>query len=271
MKSIVFLLLHTLKQDEVIWASLGFGFLAVGLPHGAVDHLTNNSIQNSYQYIKFIISYIVKGLILGVFWVISPDFALLAFIAFSAWHFGQADIREWKLKQGVNAYLWGLTVLSMILIFHPQETITVLYQIKDLQMPQLFELLTSSQLFWLKLSISLFSILYAVLNKSKWMLIVVFYLILSSFLPLLISFGIYFIFQHSMHGWKHLKNDLKINSNRLWIKSLPFSIGGAVIFLIFLLSNNKDYFGIFFIVLSCISMPHVLSMHNFYKKSVIKQ
>ena len=61
--------------------------------------------------------------------------------------------------------------------------------------------------------------------------------------------------------------DLKTNSFSLWLKGLPLSLGGALIFLIFMLLNNKDYFSIFFIVLSCISMPHIISMHKFYQKN----
>jgi hypothetical protein len=86
-------------------------------------------------------------------------------------------------------------------------------------------------------------------------------------LSLLVSFGIYFVVQHSLHGWRHLKNDLKTNSFNLWLKALPFSLGAVLIFLTFMLLNNKDYTGVFFIILSCISMPHIFSMHNFYINS----
>jgi hypothetical protein len=90
------------------------------------------------------------------------------------------------------------------------------------------------------------------------------YLILGAFLPLVVSFGIYFVLQHSMHGWNHLRSELNLSSFKLWMKSLPFSIGGAIIFAIFILMERQDYIGLFFIILSCISLPHVLSMHNFY-------
>lgn len=96
------------------------------------------------------------------------------------------------------------------------------------------------------------------------MLVTLSYLLICSVMPLIVSFGIYFVAQHSLHGWLHLKKDLKTSSYHLWLKSLPFSLGGAFVFLTFMLLNSKEYLGIFFILLSCISMPHVLSMHNFY-------
>jgi hypothetical protein len=71
-----------------------------------------------------------------------------------------------------------------------------------------------------------------------------------------------------LHGWSHLKSDLKTNSYNLWLKSLPFSLGGAVIILLFMLANSADYVGVFFILLSCISMPHILSMHHFYTSRI---
>jgi hypothetical protein len=115
-----------------------------------------------------------------------------------------------------------------------------------------------------KLLIGSFAVLFAVYHRSQRMLVTLCYLLLSTLLPLFFSFGIFFVAQHSMHGWKHLQQDLKINSYRLWLKALPFSIGGALIFLVFMLSDMNDAAGIFFIVLSSISMPHVLSMHYFY-------
>ena len=106
--------------------------------------------------------------------------------------------------------------------------------------------------------------LFAAYCRSNLMLVTISYLLISSFMPLIVSFGIYFVAQHSLHGWLHLKKDLRTSSYRLWLKSLPFSLGGALLFLTFMLLNNRDYIGIFFILLSCVSMPHVLSMHHFY-------
>jgi lycopene beta-cyclase len=266
--TLVSILLYTLNLDNTLWVILGLGFFSVGLSHGAVDYLTGNSIHGWKQFSKFILSYLMKGALLGLLWIILPDLALVAFIAFSAWHFGQADFREWKLRQGFNSFIWGLTLLLLILFYHIDETIAVLLQIRGLQLPFALKELTADQLFIGKLSVALFSLLITALQKSKQMLLTVSYLLLSSMLPLLISFGIFFVFQHSLHGWSHLKSDLKTNSYNLWLKSLPFSLGGAVIILLFMLANRADYIGVFFILLSCISMPHILSMNHFYTSRI---
>ena len=260
------ILSFTLGLKEIPWLFLGIGFLSVGLSHGAIDYLTDRTINNRKQFIKFIVSYLFKGAFMGLIWIVLPDLALLVFITFSAWHFGQADFREWKYKQGFNSFIWGLIVLITILFYHHDETIAVLEHIKGLQIYRVFLGLSVNQLFIGKLSITLFSILFAAYHKSKLMLLTICYLLLSTMLPLIFSFGIYFVIQHSVQGWRHLKKDLKTNSYNLWKKALPFSTGGALIILIFMLANNKEYIGMFFILLSCISMPHIFSMHSFYAR-----
>ena len=253
--------------DIILWIFLGIGFMSVGLSHGALDYLTEKTIESKKQFLQYVIIYLAKGALLGLLWMAMPDMALFVFIAFSAWHFGQADFREWSLKQGIHSFIWGLLVLTIILCFHKQETVAVLNQIKGLQIQNVFERVTEKQLFIGQFSIILISFLFSAFLRSRNILLTLCYLLLSSMLPLLVSFGIYFVTQHSIHGWRHLKADLKTNSFSLWVKGLPLSLGGALIFLIFMLLNNKDYFSIFFIVLSCISMPHIISMHKFYQKN----
>lgn len=260
------LILSLCGLESLLWVFLGTGFLTIGLSHGAVDHLTDQNITDKNQLFKFIIHYLLKGVLLGMIWLIFPDLALAAFIAYSAWHFGQADFNEWNLKQGVHSFFWGLAVLLTILVYHFEETVAVLTHIPGLQIVSILETCTSSQILYFKFFTTLLSLVLVVYNKSKYMILTLAYLLISSMLPLLLSFGIYFVGQHSFHGWRHLKTALKTNSCQLWLKSLPFSIAGALLISFFMLTNNKDYVGIFFILLSCISIPHVISMDHFYRK-----
>jgi lycopene beta-cyclase len=260
------LVLYALNLEVLVSLILLLAFLSIGLSHGALDHLTENKIKSKKSLVKYILTYLLKASVLGLIWFILPDLALLVFIVFSAWHFGQADFQEWNLKESSNSFVWGLIVLLMIIFFHLDETVSVLFQIKGLKIANLLINLSDYQVLLVKLSLCFLSIFYIIYNKSKFMLLTFLYIILSSSLPLLISFGIYFTFQHSFQGWKHLKSDLKTSSYKLWIKSLPFSIGGILIFLTYLLNNDKDIIGIFFIILSCISLPHIILMNRFYLK-----
>ncbi len=264
--TLVTLFLSYINLESVSWGLLAFGFLSVGLSHGALDHLTSKIIINKKQFLYFILSYLFKSALLGLVWVFLPDAALIIFIAYSAWHFGQADFKEWRLKQGLQSFIWGLIVLLTILFFHFKELNNILQQIPNLHSVIFLKTISKNNLFIFQIFIIISGILTAVFNQSKYILFTLIYLLLSSMLPLLVSFGIYFIWQHSIHGWRHLAIGLNESSSRLWSKSLPFSVGGALIIIYFLLFAGANLTGFFFIILACLSFPHVLSMHFFYNK-----
>jgi len=260
------LILSFKKFDYIAWIILGVGFLSVGLSHGALDHLTSKKIINNKQLLHFITTYLLKSGLLGLVWLFIPDVALLVFIAYSASHFGQADFEEWGYKQGWQSFLWGFSIIMTILFFHFEELKWILQQIPNLHSVDFLKKMSETQILSIKILVIGSGIFIAALNKSKYILFTLTYLLLSSMLPLIISFGIYFVGQHSMHGWRHLSIGLNERSSGLWLKSLPFSIGGALIILFFLLFAGLNYVGMFFIILSCLSIPHVFSMHRFYSK-----
>ncbi|MEN9348349.1 MAG: hypothetical protein RLZZ77_1860 [Bacteroidota bacterium] len=259
------LLLNGLNIQMPIWMFLSLGFLWVGLPHGALDHLTDQSLRKVSDYARFILKYLMKGAILGLLWLVLPDWALLIFILFSAWHFGQGDFKEWNLAPGWRSFLWGVQVLTIILFFHHKETSHVLAQVNGSVVHLWFNQITDEQLTLVHWTLVLSSFLFAGFMRSRLIFLSLLYLFLSAYLPLLFSFGIYFIVQHSWHGWRHLKHDLQVSSYQLWLKSLPFTLGGLLLFFAFILLNTTESIGVFFIVLSCISIPHIFSMHLFYK------
>jgi len=257
-------LLSIINQEEIIYAFLVLGFFTVGLSHGAVDHLISLKSTGLNQLIKFSLKYIFKGVLLGILWFLVPDLALVAFLFFSAWHFGQTDFNEWKIRNNAASFLWGGLVLLIILFFHLEETQVVLETIQGLQLVSFVKGLAPYEIQSFQVVIVSLSILIATFYQSKHMFLTIAYLIISSYLSLFASFGIYFVLQHSLHGWGHLKTSLKVNSYQLWLKALPFSIGGAIIISMFMLSDFSGYLGLFFILLSCLSLPHVISMNRFY-------
>ena len=68
-------------------------------------------------------------------------------------------------------------------------------------------------------------------QKLEWLIIVAFFL-LSNKESLLLTFGLYFIFQHSRIGWMHLKNKLKHSHFKMFKNALPFNIGAIFLYLI---------------------------------------
>ena len=262
--TLITILLSWYNIEFISWVVLALGFLTIGLAHGALDHLTSQKILNSKQLFYFVIGYLSKAVLFALVWWLSSDTGLVIFILFSAWHFGQADFKEWRFKEGSSSFFWGLVVLMMILFFHGEEFINILQQIPNLSYLSAGKM---SEKLFLGLQILTISggLFLAMIYKSKYILLTLIYLLLASMLPLVMAFGIYFVGQHSISGWKHLSVGLKKGSSTMWVNSLPFTLGGAFIIFYFLWFAAGNYIGIFFIILSCLSLPHVFSMHNFYR------
>ncbi|MFM1744206.1 MAG: hypothetical protein RLZZ630_143, partial [Bacteroidota bacterium] len=235
---------------------------------GALDHLTSVRIENKGMLLRFVIKYLFKGALLGVVWMLTPFLALALFILYSAWHFGQADYMEWKKEHDWKSIAWGLGILLNILLLHSSETVKVLDQIPGLNASTLVATVPSTMItLCTALTLGL-TFTLAIRERSLNMLMTFVYVVASGLLPLLISFGIYFVAQHSMNGWRHLISGLEQDFKPLFIQSLPFSAGAALIILLFMLSDTSHYTGIFFILLSCLSIPHVFSMHHFYRRNI---
>lgn len=98
--------------------------------------------------------------------------------------------------------------------------------------------------------------LAAYIKKCQFIQLVVLLLLLTK-LPLLVAFGSYFVFQHSFNGWKQLSTQLRLTSSHLWIKALPFTLGGIGLFLVYYFFFDGKEWGQFFIFAAALSLPHV--------------
>ena len=273
--SILMLLIYKTTPQIFNWSQIvmfAAGMFMVGIPHGAVDHLleTDNFINNIKP--GFVMNYLGLIFLNLVLWYFFPIGALFFFIAYSAWHFGQTDMKEWepKTKHVLKNISWGILILSIILLGHLVETNSILANMNTLEIP--INYFMGKQI---SVLLSLVGITWAIFEKRWMMLLSSLMLLVSVELPLITSFGLYFIGQHSMNGWSHLKQGMKVNNRDLYLKALPFTIGALVLFaaFIFLLNNNylanfnENLITIFFVFISCISFPHVMAMNKFYKKN----
>lgn len=264
--SICALLLNGIGAEKVNFILLLIGFFSIGMAHGSLDHLisVNRSKRGFWNYFNFISVFLLKSIAFASCWFLSPNFGLIVFLIYSAWHFGETDFHQWGFKSGPFSLLWGMNILSIILFFHLEETKAILTPIAATLLIDNSLFSSETTIAFVQLGIIALSLFNLLLTRSKFMLITLCYLFLSSMLPLLISFGTYFVFQHSLHGWSHLKTKLNTSNKRLWINALPFTLAGSAIILFFVFFNKTSLLGTFFILLSCLSLPHVLSMKKFY-------
>jgi Brp/Blh family beta-carotene 15,15'-monooxygenase len=165
----------------------------------------------------------------------------------------------------------GLSILFFIILTHVNEAITIIADLKALH-PVLLTFLSHPVY---PVAFSILSISYIAFEASRHRTYSLFGLLLLLLLgikaPLIFAFGLYFIFQHSFNAWGHLQLGLKMNAISLYQKALPYTIGALGIFIGFLmfLSNTAidttTIISTMFIFLACISLPHFILMHLFYK------
>jgi Brp/Blh family beta-carotene 15,15'-monooxygenase len=198
-------------------------------------------------------------------WIWKPSIALVLFLIYSAWHFGQTDVKQWEVKSKVIGFLWGVIVLTYLFLTHLKEFNVIL---SALEVPVVNHFLYMDAL---GLLVICFGLVFSVFNRRlDWVLIVLF-LFMSQFTNLIFAFGLYFIFHHSRLGWLHLKDKLQITHVNMYLKALPFNLGAIVLFFVFFSNvelSFEENIAYFFIFLSCVSFPHVLCMDSFYSRSV---
>lgn len=255
--------------QPTVYFLLVAGLILVGLPHGALDHVVETGNITKKITPGFIVRYLGKAAIMAGCWWLSPMFGVLLFVGYSAWHFGQTDYTEWQRNSKTGAFLWGLSLLLIILFTHVDELIQILraMNIDTGQVPENLSyqaMVAGLALLALQLVSSLFA-------KNGWkQTATLMTLLLGIKLPLLLCFGIYFIGQHSVSGWFHLRKTLQTTHQEMLIKAAPFTLGALGMFAVaFAIAGETllswNHAAIFFIVLSCISFPHILGMHAFYQ------
>ena len=239
------------------------GLLIVGIPHGALDHFTEAIDKEKKITVKFIGLYLILMGLVFLIWVWNPFIALILFLVYSAWHFGQTDVNQWGVKSKAIGFLWGCILLTYLFMTHIDELNLIL---SALEVPVFMNFQEMEIVKELIIGLGLlFSVFF---RKFEWFLVVCF-LFCSQFTNLIFSFAIYFILNHSRLGWLHLKNKLKVSHINMYLKALPFNIGAVLLFVLFFTNfelSLKENIAYFFIFLSCVSFPHVLCMNAFYKK-----
>jgi len=235
----------------------------VGIPHGALDAYLE---KRSDRLSVFVLKYLgIMALALLVWWV-APVIALVAFIAYSAWHFGQTDLEEWEISSPVLSLVWGLMVMVLLLLPHWDEVLTVL---EVIGIDAAKSVPAAPRAFLVIIEVLAFCL--AVWQRSwKWLLTAT-TLLATSVLPLMIAFGVYFVLGHSVVGWRHLKVRQNWSTVQMWKRASPFTLGAFVVFAVMLttarVASLTEYFGTGMVFISALSLPHVVYMSGFYQKS----
>lgn len=272
--AILFLLYPDLSQSFQLPVFV-LVLLLVGIPHGGIDHLIHNPDIRPRGLVSFILRYLLVMLGYGLLWWFLPVAALIAFLAMSAYHFGQSHfLKQGKLenREGLLYLLKGAFFLFLILFGDWTMTQEILSAMLNLDLSEEFRLVLLGFLLVSSLIAQGFS------SKPFELADGLDYLILAPILylsPLLISFSLYFGFWHSLPSmlteYAYLRNIPAFNSPLKFGKQLlPFSgislvgLAGILFAGLEFLEPNQLYL-LFFVLISLISLPHILYMDAFLK------
>jgi Brp/Blh family beta-carotene 15,15'-monooxygenase len=215
-----------------------------------------------------------------VAWHFSPSFSLFVFILFSAFHFGEAELKENSKYHHsvlpVSSFLLGLCILLSIIFSHYSASAQIITFISPGLHNYLFPMNWNGYAKLIVLASCLYISISSYYKEGKLPITLLLILCLGMLLPLELAFGFYFIFQHSYNAWQHLQIGLALPAKTLYKQAMPYTLGAILIGVVFYFFNAASMFqlshyaGLFFIFLACISLPHFVLMHLFYKQSFNK-
>jgi Brp/Blh family beta-carotene 15,15'-monooxygenase len=253
-----------------------FGVLTLGILHGANDLSLLQSIRfmrtKSQRFLVYIATVLLFSLILYHF----PMTALLFFVLFSCYHFGE---QQWthRFQSKTNSpqffyFVYGAFLFSMLFWSHAEQTQFIIKELSDLHItPISFQYMTFTSVF--------LCVLYLLLQFSASKTLIIDVLLQSALLMLLfwttnliVSFGTYFIIWHS---WPSLQDQTRTLYNKPnayfeYLKdAFPYwiiSILGLSLFFIYNEQIGLNPMALFFAFLAAITFPHVLVIFGLHQK-----
>ena len=246
----------------------GFLLLAIGIPHGAGDHLIAEKIAKrenlTFHLRPFVVYYLGIMLAYAALWFVSPLLSFLIFMAISVFHFG--DMEDTQPVESnktwinlVKTVCLGSGILTFVLVSHWSEAFEIIssMQVKVPQRLPEFSLLASFLLLSLgfqKKNLHPFFNTFLALS-------------IGYFLPLIPAFICYFSCCHAITSFEAMRKHLEMEILELYKKLIPFSLGALLLGIIYINLIFKDLQTYpIFIFLSLLTLPHFILMHKLIKR-----
>lgn len=265
---------------------LGFFLIfTFGMIHGSNDMLIVNKLTNlkKTSFIKTLAIYllVVSTAVLIFYWL--PGVALILFVCFSAYHFGEQHWEE-SLESITNTskrlyfFAYGLFVLFMVFYFNEASVKMIVNEISGMTLNQLY-----TEHVLITLGVFMLSFLAVMLRQKEiklntvitelFTLLVLVIIVKSS--SLIWGFTIYFIIWHSIpslleqirftYGSLDRKNIINYTKAALpyWLVSL---VGMTLLYFVF--KDEKHFYSLFFAFIAAVTFPHsIVMLKMFTKKS----
>lgn len=296
-----FLLLWVVESFDLIGVNTQFtvfiiSIVLLGIPHGAADLLVaaKNAKETNQHFSKnkFLLVYVGRLLLFGTILILAPVAGSILFIMFSAYHFGETDLHEFKTNTLIGKIFvisYGLVILGIILLPHFEEVLPII---------ELFSATQNYKEIILWGSVNRFLILSAI-TSTFFVTTFVYFLknnplekknageFLVRFaglafilfnLPLLLGFTFYFVCWHSFLSLsnivKYLRVDKSVSYKSIAAQTLLYSsiailgvVLSGLVGVMFL--NYNTIAGYTFLGLAVLTAPHLEIMYTMY--GVIRQ
>lgn len=267
-----------------------FGILLIlaGVPHGASDFFLfeklSKTAKEKIKPIHFLLFYLALILVYLFMWWVMPFLAFLIFLAVSAYHFGQSNWANVnfssKLQEGATAILWGTAILGIPVLLHFDQA-----QVIILEMTQVSLNLTDSVRTGIVYLLIFGNLVHIVNLKHSGVIEVgqmrfelrnlICLIVLFLTTPLLIGFGIYFVFWHStvsvLDQIRVLKSiDEKFEFKHYLKSIIPITLLAFIgLALLYYFSggyfNQGQNLGALFLFVALITVPHSILMEWLYQ------
>jgi beta-carotene 15,15'-dioxygenase len=262
--------------------------LAFGIPHGAIDHVLFFK-KNTASQLKFYGAYLGLILLFLVGWLVEPLWSFVFFLVLSAFHFGESQLNDLKLKRAflrpVLFLTWGLTLLLTLIYYNTAELIGYTGFFKDTAVFQAvyqYELLSEA---FIALNALTVAMLFVFIQRGSFdwnrlggelFLLALIHLTFFLF-PFIIGFTMYFVVLHSLRvmsqEFQFLKKEKDAFSLRDFLRLLmPYSLLSVFFTMVTFWLSWIDFIPVSIpllalIIISTITLPHAVVMHLFYKQS----
>ncbi len=268
-------------QVEIV---LGFILIfSFGILHGSNDILLISSISNSkleYPFFKVLGTYLVTVGAAVLSFYFFPIIALVLFVIFSAFHFGEQhwsnrEVSSSKIIRNIFYFIYGLLVLQTLFILNSEEVIEVAKSITNYQLNHVLIIYS----FIVNVVLLTIFIIHLTLNSKEFrsvLILELFYLLIFGIIfkasSLIWGFTIYFILWHSIPSLFEQVTYIygafnKNNMFNYFKKALPFwliSLLGILI-VYFIFKGEKMFYAIFFSFIAAVTFPHALIINKMFK------
>ena len=228
-------------DSALTWLLAVVLFVALGLPHGAVDHITYHHAlgrtERSAPW-RFVLPYLLGLGGFVVLFVVAPAVATWAFLALAAWHFGQShvEVRTDEILDRVRGFALGAVLLGTLLGTQKAASLDVMtVWLSEASAAQLLGTLDHGTA-WMKLVWTVVAAMawnrapnarrmsIRLLREAAW---VVAMWMLASSAELLWAFTAYFCLGHAADSWRaeflHHQNVTKAFWN-YYVLAIPFTL-----------------------------------------------